>query len=74
MKTFDVSNIVNFALKTNLLILKPMQDNTVGIIGFDEYKKVNAEYVELDGDHHFSKPEDRKVILEKIKEFFESDK
>lgn len=51
-----------------------MQDDVVGNEYFEEYKKIpGLEYVEVNGDHSFRKPEERKVVIEKIKDFFKKD-
>lgn len=58
------------AKKTKLFIIKPKQDEVIGGAEVTEaYKTVsNVNYRELDGDHNFSKPEDRESLLKTIKQ------
>ncbi len=72
IRNYDVGNITKYIKKSELILFKPMQDDIVGNDGFDDYKKLNLKFVELNGDHCFTKPEDKKVLIEKIKEFFEN--
>ncbi len=66
-----VDSVSQLAKKTNLLILKPLQDDVVGNEFFEEYKKIpGLQYVELDGNHGFRKKEDRDLLIQKMKSFF----
>ncbi|MBT5023561.1 alpha/beta fold hydrolase [Candidatus Woesearchaeota archaeon] len=61
--------------KTNITIFKPMQDEVLEYKYFEEYKKISDKeenknqinYIELNGDHNFSKPKNRKNLFEQIK-------
>ncbi|MBI3366766.1 alpha/beta fold hydrolase [Candidatus Roizmanbacteria bacterium] len=56
--------------KTKLIILKPMQDDVVGNEFFEEYKKIpELQFIEVNGDHSFRKPEERNEVIKKIKNF-----
>lgn len=76
LRNFDpISAFEELGSKTDLIILKPLQDEVLEYKYFDDYKNLkNAKYVELNGDHNFKKPEDRKALNELIKEFFLGEK
>ncbi|MEA3354889.1 MAG: alpha/beta fold hydrolase [Patescibacteria group bacterium] len=71
IKNFDEHQaITNLTQKTNLLILKPMQDDIAGNNNYEHYKEIkNLTYQEINGNHSFTKPEDRQVLIKKIKQF-----
>jgi len=60
-----------FAKKTDLIVFKSIQDEVVGGgESFEDYKKIkDLKYVEITGDHNFTKPGDRKNLIQKIKDF-----
>src|SRR3989344_9658072 len=60
-----------FSQKTELIVFKSKQDEVVGSDeSFNEYKKITSlKYVEIEGDHNFSKREDRSNLIEEIKVF-----
>ena len=56
--------------KTDLIIFKPKQDGVLADKYFDEYKGIkNITYVEVDGDHNFKDPTQRKNLFVLIKKF-----
>ena len=56
--------------KTDLIIFKPMQDDVLKNVYFDEYKAIkNIQYVEVSGDHNFKDPRQREELFKKIKTF-----
>lgn len=56
--------------KTDLLLIKSKQDEVIENKYYEEYKNIkNAKYIEIDGDHNFSKPEDRLNLMGTIKNF-----
>jgi hypothetical protein len=66
-----VDAVSNFSKNTNLYIIHPLQDEVVG----PEYQKdydaiANIKIEWINGDHSFKKPEDRTVLIEKIRQFF----
>ncbi|MBT7553196.1 alpha/beta fold hydrolase [bacterium] len=62
--------VVRLAENTKLLILKPMQDDVAGNDNYEHYKQIkNLTYQEINGGHNFSKPEDREVLIQKVKKF-----
>ena len=65
-----VEYIEDFGKKTDLIIYKPKQDEVLEYKYFDAYKKLrNAKYLEVDGDHNFKDPKERKDLFKKIKRF-----
>jgi len=59
-----------FAQKTDLILFKPIQDHVTAGGSFDKYRNSRIlNWVELNGDHNFSKPQDRVVLINKIKDF-----
>ena len=57
-------------------IFKPIQDDVLPNKYFEEYKEFanthkNVFYYEVNGDHNYTKPEDRKSIIAKIKKILE---
>lgn len=65
-----VEYIENLGNKTNLLILKPKNDDILKDEHFEEYKKIeNVKYVEVEGDHNFTDKKDRKELFGIVKGF-----
>ncbi len=75
LKNFKpVDYIKEFADKTELRIYKPKNDDVLENKYFDEYKDIkNIEYIEVEGNHNFTKKEDRDNLFKSIKEFFLED-
>jgi len=63
------SYLKEFSRKTDLIVFKSKQDEIVGSDNsFDGYKKIKTlKYIEIDGDHNFSNPKDRKNLILEIK-------
>ena len=62
-----VESIGTFAKKTKLTIIDPNQDEIVKDENRKGYSDIpNLKYVRMDGDHNFSKPVDRKALLDKV--------
>lgn len=62
--------IENLGNKTELIIFKPKQDDVLRNKYFGEYKKIkNIKYIEIDGNHNFTKNKDRRNLFKKIREF-----
>lgn len=72
LKEFDpMQSVGNLAKNTDLLIIHPLQDDVVGPEYQKEYDNIpNIKIEWINGDHSFKKREDRKVLIEKIKQFF----
>lgn len=72
LKDFNPYRTVEkFSKKTKLIIFHPKQDEIVGSEFLEEYSmipKIKIEWVE--GDHSFTKKEDRENLIVKIKDFF----
>ncbi|MBI2010776.1 MAG: alpha/beta hydrolase [Candidatus Colwellbacteria bacterium] len=65
-----VKLISNLAKTSKIAIFRPMQDDVLGLDHFDEYKNIEGvQYTELDGDHNFTKLEDRKAAIDALREF-----
>ncbi|HLL61016.1 MAG TPA: alpha/beta fold hydrolase [Candidatus Nitrosocosmicus sp.] len=66
-----VQLIDSFSKKTSLLILKPLQDEITGNEYFEEYKNIKSlTFMEINGDHTFTKNDSRLQLLNHIKNFF----
>ncbi len=66
-----VHAITELSHNTNLLIIHPKQDDVVGLEFQEEYDAIPNIKIELiNGDHSFKKPEDRAILIERIKTFF----
>lgn len=66
-----VASVSEFAKNTNLLVVHPKQDDVVGPEFQEEYDTIpNIKIEWINGDHSFKKPEDRVVLIERIKTFF----
>lgn len=76
LKTFSpIEYIEEFGNKTKLRIFKPKNDDVLENKYFDEYKEIkNIEYIEIEGNHNFTKKEDRNKLFNSIKEFFLNNK
>jgi len=67
LERFDfVSYLNNYSKITNLTIFKPLQDDVVWDINKEKIQKLS--YIEINWDHSFSKKDDRKNLIKKIKE------
>jgi len=66
-----VASVSEFAKNTNLLIIHPKQDDVVGSEYQKEYDTIpNIQIESINGDHSFKKPENRTILIERIKKFF----
>lgn len=73
LRNFDpIEYLTELAGKTNLIIFKPKQDEILADKYFDEYKRIpNLKYEEINGDHNFKNPEDRRNLFKRISNFLE---
>lgn len=63
--------VSRLATQTKLTIIHPAQDDVVGNEFIEEYKTTRgANFIEMNGNHNFSKTEDRQKLLELVKEIF----
>jgi len=71
LRSFEpVESIKELSEKTDLAIFKPKQDDVLRDKYFSEYKAIdNIKYIEIDGDHNFTKKENRLNLFEQIKKF-----
>ena len=61
----------NLQEKTELTIIHPLQDEIIGNEYMDAYKTLKkAKYIEIDGDHSWSKPEERQKLLKLLESVF----
>ncbi len=61
-----------YAAKTKLLIIHPNQDDVVGTDDLDGYSKLDGVTVKhLDGDHSYTKVEDREKVMEVVEGWIE---
>lgn len=68
-----VDRITELGDKTDVIIFKPKQDDVLADRYFDEYNRIkNVQYVEVDGDHNFKDPIQRKKLFMRIKKFLKS--
>jgi len=76
LKNFDPPEYIRIlGDKTDLIVFKPKQDDILSNKYFDKYKRIkNIQYVEVDGDHNFRDPLQRKKLFILIKKFLSSDK
>lgn len=66
-----LETVSRFAQKTKLLIIHAKQDPIIGTEYVKEYANISgAEDVWVDGDHNYTKKEDRDIVIEKVKKFF----
>ena len=72
LKSFNPLEAVTiFSKKTNLLIIHPKQDEVVGDKYLESYKNIpHIKEIWLNGNHAFSKKEDRKILIAEITNFF----
>lgn len=72
LEDFDPMKAVSeFAQKTELLIIHAKQDPIIGTEFVKEYADISGvEDIWLNGDHNYTKKEDREILIEKVKEFF----
>ena len=65
-----VEYVADLATKTKIVIFKPKQDEVLEYKYFGEYKKIKGvRYYEIDGDHNFRKPKERKELLRRVRKF-----
>lgn len=74
LKNFDpIKSVANYALKTKLIIFKPLKDKVCGNEYFAPYKKIPyVKYVEISGTHNYQDKKDREKLIRKIKKFFKN--
>ncbi|GAB4139888.1 MAG: hypothetical protein Fur0024_0610 [Patescibacteria group bacterium] len=61
-----------FSKKSKIIMIRGKEDEFIAKESVEDYKTIeNLEFIEIHGSHSFKLPEDRKVLLEKIKEIFE---
>jgi putative redox protein len=72
LKDFNpYKTVEKYSKKTNLFIIHPKQDEIVGSEFLEEYSMIPKIRIEwIDGDHSFTKKEDRENLIVKIKDFF----
>lgn len=65
-----LEKVAAYAAKTKLLIIHPNQDDVVGTDDLEGYSELNNVQVRhLDGDHSFTKPDDRGRVIAEIKQW-----
>ena len=65
-----VEYITDLGKKTQLAIFKPKQDEVLEYKYFDEYKKIKGiKYYEVNGDHNFKNPNERRALFRKVRDF-----
>lgn len=72
LKEFNPLRAVEeFSQKTQLLIIHPKQDDVVGTDQLQDYAKTNGvKVVWADGNHGFTRPEDRENLITAVRNFF----
>lgn len=72
LEDFDPMKAVSeFARKTKLLIIHAKQDPIIGTDFVKEYSDIpGVEDIWMDGDHNYTKKDDREIVIEKVKTFF----
>lgn len=72
LREFDpIQKVKDFSNKTNLLVIHPLQDHIVVDDNIEDYPNIDSlQYVEINGDHAFSKVEDRQGLVEEMQKFF----
>ena len=66
-----VESVSEYSKKTRLGIIHPLQDVIVGEKGMSNYTHITTlEYMNLSGDHAFTNPSDREILVERITLFF----
>jgi pimeloyl-ACP methyl ester carboxylesterase len=70
LKALDpVKAFTVFSKKTSLVLIRPLHDEVVGKQFMEPYKEIqDAKHIEIEGDHNFTKPQDREAMLKKIVE------
>lgn len=73
LKSFKpVEKITEFSKKTDLLMIHMKQDKIIGGKFLNEYSLIpNIKIKWLNGDHSFTKQEDRKILIQEIKNFLQ---
>jgi uncharacterized protein len=62
-----LEKVAAYAAKTKLLIIHPNQDDVVGTDDLDGYSELeNVTVRHLDGDHSYTKPEDREKVIQEV--------
>lgn len=72
LKDFNpYKKVEKFSKKTRLIIFHPKQDEIVGSEFLEEYSMIPGVKIEwVDGNHSFTKKEDRKNLILRIKDYF----
>jgi pimeloyl-ACP methyl ester carboxylesterase len=66
-----VKKVAELAAKTKLLIIHPDKDEIVGQVFLAQYADIPGVTIKkLHGDHSFKNQEDRKAMMEEVKNFF----
>jgi len=73
LKVFrPVDELTKFGKKTNLFIIHMNQDQLIGMAHLEEYKNIKGITIKwLDGDHSFTKRQERERLIEEVKNFFQ---
>lgn len=71
LRSFNPKETVeSFSKKNRLMIVHPKQDEVVGSKFLSEYSEISGITIKwIDGDHSFTKQEDRKKLIEVIRNF-----
>lgn len=74
LKDFDpVSAVTEFSKKTKLLLIHANQDEVIGTEFLDTYGNIpNIKRIFLDGNHSWTIPEQRTVLIEAVEKFYSS--
>ena len=72
LESFDpLRAISSYGKKTDLLLVHPLQEDFYIDGHFSEYQSIPyIKYIEINGDHSFTRPDDREKLLEVIKNHF----
>lgn len=72
LKSFTPLKLVaEYAKKTKLLVIHATQDEVVGIEYVKDYDNIfGVESLWVDGNHNYTNPPEREVVIEKILSFF----
>ncbi|MDO8610308.1 MAG: alpha/beta fold hydrolase [bacterium] len=66
-----IEKTTEFANKTPLLIIRPIDDQIVPNVGIEEYGMIpNAKLIKLPGNHQFDNPKDQIELFKTILDFF----
>jgi pimeloyl-ACP methyl ester carboxylesterase len=73
LREFDpLSAIKKYSLKTELMVFRPLQDEVIPESGMENYRKIKSfRYIELDGNHNFTRQKDRERLIADIHKFLE---